>query len=119
VVTSPVPEGTDEAKAAFRSLFFVPINTDAERAFDAGMAVALAAAAPYVAAKALRDYADANHAFGGGVGVVWTPAGPIDPDAWCTCGASWAEDGCTEREQLLARADEIERTARAAGKDKT
>jgi hypothetical protein len=70
----------------------------------------LAAACPLrlTAAAVLRAYADAEHHFGEGIrqpvdyGTGW------EHDAVCVCGASWGEDGCTERERLLAVAAEIE-----------
>jgi hypothetical protein len=52
-------------------------------------------------AAALRDYAGQYHTFGEG-------SEPIDAWASCTCGADWGEGGCTEREHLLARADEMD-----------
>lgn len=46
----------------------------------------------------LRAYADAEHHYGTGT----------EYDAYCVCGASWGEDGCTERERLLAVAAQVE-----------
>lgn len=57
----------------------------------------------------LRAYAEAEHRFGDSQPATCLPGGWLEPDAWCVCGASWGEDGCTERERLLAVAAEIER----------
>ncbi|MCW6003892.1 hypothetical protein K1W54_04750 [Micromonospora sp. CPCC 205371] len=60
----------------------------------------------------LRAYADAEHHLGEGIrqpvdyGTGW------EDDAVCVCGASWGEDGCTERERLLAVAADIEGSSR-------
>lgn len=56
----------------------------------------------------LRAYADAEHHFGDGIAQRVDYGTGTEYDAWCTCGASWGEDGCTERARLLAVAAEIE-----------
>lgn len=62
-------------------------------------------------ARALRDYADRHHHFGEGAGPTWAGSEPVDAWAACACGASWSDDegGCSERVQLLADAERIER----------
>jgi hypothetical protein len=62
----------------------------------------------------LRAYADAEHHHGDSQPAICLPGGWIDPDAWCVCGASWGEGGCTERETLLQYADRIEMGQAAA-----
>jgi hypothetical protein len=103
VVTSP--EGTDEAvEAAARAVQahlsartgITRIPLMKQHAIRVEAKVALAAAAPYVAAKALRDAVHAAPPYVGDHG------GYLLDEDW-----------------LLARADEIERAARAAGKDGT
>jgi hypothetical protein len=55
----------------------------------------------------LRAYADAEHFAIGYANQVNYGTG-VEYDAACVCGASWGEDGCTERERLLAVAAKIE-----------
>lgn len=97
---------------ALHALFHAPNDvgtpghsTVAETCWQCNRAAAVAA--PVV----LRWYADEHHHFGGGSGPRWAGSEPLEPDAWCACGASWCEDGCTERETLLAIAAEIERAS--------
>jgi hypothetical protein len=61
----------------------------------------------------LRAYADAEHHFGEGIAQLVDYGTGIEHDAVCVCGAAWGEDGCTERERLLAVAAEIEGDAHA------
>jgi 8-oxo-dGTP pyrophosphatase MutT (NUDIX family) len=61
----------------------------------------------------LRAYADAEHHLGEGVAQPVDYGTGIEHDAVCVCGASWGENGCTERERLLAVAAAIERGDRA------
>jgi hypothetical protein len=56
----------------------------------------------------LRAYADAEHHFGEGIVQRVDYGTGVEYDATCVCGASWGEDGCTERERLLAVAAECE-----------
>jgi len=56
----------------------------------------------------LRAYADAEHHFGEGVAQRVDYGTGVEFGGVCVCGASWGEDGCTERERLLAVAAEIE-----------
>lgn len=56
----------------------------------------------------LRAYADAEHHFGEGIRQPVDYGTGTEYDAMCACGASWGEDGCTERERLLAVAAQIE-----------
>jgi hypothetical protein len=57
----------------------------------------------------LRAYADAEHHLGEAIAQPVDYGTGVEHDAVCVCGASWGEDGCTERERLLAVAAEIER----------
>jgi hypothetical protein len=56
----------------------------------------------------LRAYADAEHHLGDARSATCLPGGWLEPDAWCVCGASWGEEGCTERGRLLAVAVQVE-----------
>lgn len=74
----------------------------------AGAILAATDMAEIVAPTVLRAYADAEHHFGEGFAQRVDYGTGVEYDAVCACGASWGEDGCTERERLLAVAAEIE-----------
>lgn len=72
----------------------------------------LAAAVPHIAAQALRDYADSEHPGPEAVIRQVNYGTGVEHDTDCIgCGASWIDEegGCTERQALLRRADELER----------
>lgn len=84
-----------------------PIRTIAVKAARAGAE----AAAPHIAAQALRGFADSAHPHAEGVSYPTNYGCGIEHDAICSgCGASWDSDegGCTERVELLKAAREAE-----------
>lgn len=83
-----------------------PIRTIAVNAARAGAE----AAAPHIAAQALRRFADSAHPHAEGVSYPTDYGTGVEHDVVCSgCGASWDGDegGCTERVALLNAARDV------------
>ena len=108
------PTITDQTIQAYTAacLALAMRSIEAGTTFDAdeGVRAGLAAAAPHIAAQALRTYADQQHPHAAGHARRVDYGTGVEYDTECAgCGSSWSEveGGCTERVELLRAANAL------------